>query len=217
MDALSEYLITNLEEHFGNKINNYVIENLVEVVSHHQFSVKFKAYNYFNVSFDYENGLCGFSIGSDKNFIRINLSTEWWNKIDMSKYLQELQDELELRIPDKYLIAKGWKTAEEDSLEKNKELVLDYMSKHHNMTEIKLKNAWEYLEQSYEVLNEFIQYIKTGDFISDDKAVTVEGYTAKQLYENTYLSPLGAFNYLIYLKKNPKEAIKNLKAGLPRK
>jgi hypothetical protein len=46
---------------------------------------------------------------------------------------------------------------------------------------------------------------------------SVQGYTAQQLYETTYLDALGAFNYLVYLKRKPKEALADLKAGLPRR
>lgn len=47
--------------------------------------------------------------------------------------------------------------------------------------------------------------------------IKVCGYSAKQLYEETYLSVLGAYNYLIYLREEPQKAITNLEAGLPKK
>jgi len=45
----------------------------------------------------------------------------------------------------------------------------------------------------------------------------VQGYSAKQIYDSTYLEVIGAYNYLIYLRRKPKEALENLEKGLPRK
>ena len=41
------------------------------------------------------------------------------------------------------------------------------------------------------------------------------GYYASKLVEDFPLSPLGAYNYLIYLREDPQNAIADLKAGLP--
>lgn len=43
-----------------------------------------------------------------------------------------------------------------------------------------------------------------------------QGYTARALHEGFPLSPLGAYNYLIYLRESPQEALADLKRGLPR-
>ena len=43
------------------------------------------------------------------------------------------------------------------------------------------------------------------------------GYTAETLHRDYNLSPLGAYNYLVYLKEDPNNALTDLKAGLPRK
>lgn len=47
--------------------------------------------------------------------------------------------------------------------------------------------------------------------------ITVEGYNAKQLNKNTHLSVIGAYNYLIYLREDAKNALNNLRKGLPQK
>ena len=41
--------------------------------------------------------------------------------------------------------------------------------------------------------------------------IKVEGYTAQQLNETTHLTVMGAYNYLIYLREDPKMALDNLK------
>ena len=48
-----------------------------------------------------------------------------------------------------------------------------------------------------------------------ENIIKCEGYSAEELCNTTILKPLGAYNYLIYLRDNPEEALANLKAGLP--
>ena len=50
-----------------------------------------------------------------------------------------------------------------------------------------------------------------------DKPVTAEGYTAQKLYETTFLTVIGAYNYMLFLKNDPKQALELLDKGLPRK
>lgn len=45
----------------------------------------------------------------------------------------------------------------------------------------------------------------------------IRGYSAQDIYEKTYLTEIGAYNYLIYLEKNPEQALENLRKGLSRK
>ena len=42
-----------------------------------------------------------------------------------------------------------------------------------------------------------------------------KGCSAQDIYEKTYLTEIGAYNYLIYLKEDPEQALKDLKNGLP--
>lgn len=48
-------------------------------------------------------------------------------------------------------------------------------------------------------------------------AVMAEGFTAKRLCESQALTPLAAYNYLLYLRESPQEALDKLKKGLRRK
>lgn len=53
--------------------------------------------------------------------------------------------------------------------------------------------------------------------LTHDDCYRVEGFSAQDIYRKTYLTEIGAYNYLIYLRKYPKQALKDLKDGLPRK
>lgn len=69
-----------------------------------------------------------------------------------------------------------------------------------------------------DIFEEFFNYARVGKFCKKDKTQTkVCGYTAETLNRDYNLSPLGAYNYLVYLKEEPNNALTDLKAGLPRK
>ena len=74
------------------------------------FKLNFMAYDYFCIQFNYENNLCGFSIVLNDQFgvsleedIRSYMGTKDWDS-----YLREIMSKIEMRIPDKFLKAKGW-------------------------------------------------------------------------------------------------------------
>lgn len=69
-----------------------------------------------------------------------------------------------------------------------------------------------------DVFEEFFNYARVGKFCKKDKTQTeICGYTAEILNREFKLSPLGAYNYLVYLIEDPDQAVADLKAGLPRK
>lgn len=74
------------------------------------------------------------------------------------------------------------------------------------------------LQKESDIWAEFVQGIESNPFaFPKENAIAVEGLTAEHLYKNYPLSEFGAYNYLIYLRKDPKNAINDLKQGLPRK
>ncbi len=69
-----------------------------------------------------------------------------------------------------------------------------------------------------DVFEEFYNYARIGKFCKRDKSKTeVHGYTAELLNRDYNLTPLGAYNYLVYLIEEPEKAIADLTAGLPRR
>lgn len=75
------------------------------------------------------------------------------------------------------------------------------------------KKAYEKLCNHKDIRNEFYNYVMNEEFPKEG-AISVEEYTAEQLCKITMLNPLGSYNYLIYLRENPNEALASLKAGL---
>ena len=66
-----------------------------------------------------------------------------------------------------------------------------------------------------DIYEELINYILAGEQFEETVSVAVEGYPAKRLMNETILTPIGAFGYLVYLREKPKEALADLKANLP--
>jgi len=95
-------------------------------------------------------------------------------------------------------------------------IVLDYLLNEEHMTEKAALNIISKLNKHPDIIEEFIEWIKTRQYPGRD-AICIEGYTAQKLSDTTYLHPVGSYNYLIYLREKPDEALKNIKQGLPRK
>ena len=93
----------------GNRISSTKIYDVVDVPDHHSFKIKFVAYNYFSIVFQYELDIIGCHIeyGNDV-CIQLTSDKHCLSDTDIEHYILDLKDEIELRIPDKYLKSKGW-------------------------------------------------------------------------------------------------------------
>jgi len=96
--------------------------------------------------------------------------------------------------------------------------IMDYFVNELGETPRRAQEMCSKLERHPDIANEFRSWLKGRSFPSENEnCVTVEGYCARKLSETTYLEPIGVYNYLIYLRENPKDALLSLKKGLPRK
>lgn len=93
--------------------------------------------------------------------------------------------------------------------------LITYLNREYDYTASKAQKAIDYLLQEKYIAFEFLYYVEHGEFVPDCFACNFSGYTAKDIYHETELTILGAFNYMVYLKKKPHEAVNNLKKGLP--
>ena len=99
-----------IRTYFDHKVDSSGIYDVVEEDNHRAFKIDFRAYDYFTIEFDYENDLCEFFIVLSKE-VKLSLTKEpavYSQITDWNSYLKGIKDELELRIPDKFLKAKGW-------------------------------------------------------------------------------------------------------------
>lgn len=104
-----------------------------------------------------------------------------------------------------------------DHYEEKLPMILSYLEQEYGYGEEKAREAVEYLKQSEYTAFEFAHYVERGEFVPDRYAEYRSGYTAERIYRETGQTVLGAFNYMVYLKRKPEEALEYLKKGLPRR
>lgn len=96
-------------------------------------------------------------------------------------------------------------------------ILFDSMKNQFGMTDKRAVLAIKKLQSHMDIFEEFVRVFTSGKYESASDAISVEGFTAEQLNKSYPLSILGAYNYLIYLRELPKEALADLAKGLPRK
>ncbi len=99
MQNKSDIIIDEMIAFFGDRFDDYGIRG---------HFIDFKAYDYFSVQFEYDDVkfACYIRIGESR--MKLDNSQERWDSADFNVFLKELKEEIELRIPDKYLMTKGW-------------------------------------------------------------------------------------------------------------
>lgn len=102
-------------------------------------------------------------------------------------------------------------------IQTSEEYVCNFLQKKYSISKFDAEDLWNDLKYDFHVLNEVKYFALNDKFVPEDDCYKVEGYSAQEIYEKTYLTKIGAYNYLIYLKEDPEEALKDLKNGLPRK
>ena len=72
------------------------------------FSIKFDAYNYFVIRCNYDRGHFGCTIVSGDYAITLPCKIEWDDNCDYNAFWDEIDKQIRLRIPDKFLMSNGW-------------------------------------------------------------------------------------------------------------
>lgn len=98
----------------------------------------------------------------------------------------------------------------------NEIVIKEYLKNDMGLPEKRVLQEYDGLKVHPDIECEFAFYIENGWDTKKSDWITIEGFTARQLHEQYPLSALGAYNYLIYLREEPKEALALLKKGLPR-
>jgi hypothetical protein len=98
----------SFREFFGDKVDEFSIYNLTDE-PYTMFTIEFQAYDYFIIIFNYDRGRFGCSIKYGSGGISLKNSQKWYDEADMNTFFKELEQQIELRIPDKFLKYHGWK------------------------------------------------------------------------------------------------------------
>lgn len=108
VNEMWDYIIDKMRACFKDRVKDFVIKDINEDVNHKAFSIEFCAYDYFPIIFHYDMGRIGCNICFGTRVIALENSQKWWDEADFNIFFQELKDELELRIPDKFLKTHDW-------------------------------------------------------------------------------------------------------------
>ena len=95
---------------FGDRIDNSGIYDVIDEPNHQMFKLNFAAYNYCWVQFNYENDLFEIYVffNGEEGLLLSKENSHYSEISDWDNYLKEVMAEIELRIPDEFLKAKGW-------------------------------------------------------------------------------------------------------------
>ena len=73
-----------------------------------KYDIKCTIYNYFVLVFNYDRGHFGCNIVCGDDAIALPNDIEWDNDCDFAAFWKNVDEQIRLRIPDKYLQAYGW-------------------------------------------------------------------------------------------------------------
>ena len=111
--ALSLYNTWNRGVFLLCKITNLLIYSNITLFNltdepYKMFSIKCTIYNYFVLVFNYDRGHFGCNIVCGDDAIALPNDREWDNDCDFAAFWKNVDEQIRLRIPDKYLQAYGW-------------------------------------------------------------------------------------------------------------
>ena len=98
----------------------------------------------------------------------------------------------------------------------NEIIIKEYLKNHMGLSEKRILQEYDGLKKYPDIESELAFFIENGWDDKKSEWIIAEGFSAQQLHEQYPLSVLGAYNYLIYLREEPEEALGLLKKGLPK-
>lgn len=107
-ETISYEIINRLSDYFQKRIDDFMVSEITDT-PYIMFRIEFVMYKYFNVVLNYDRGSFGCSIINGNRYLPLENSQSWYDKADMNIFLKELEEQIKLRIPDKFLEFNGWK------------------------------------------------------------------------------------------------------------
>ncbi|CCN72828.1 hypothetical protein [Vibrio nigripulchritudo] len=102
---IEDWVISEAENHFKDAVHDFVVKEHFDI-PFCNLTIEMILYDFLLIEVHLEKGSMFFSLVHSKILFKLlsfNLSD-----LDMSVAMRKLDEEVRLRIPDKYLIAKGW-------------------------------------------------------------------------------------------------------------
>lgn len=97
-----------IRKRLGDRMGGTVLSDISDTPHYRTFTMRFLMYDYIHVYIDYTRGAIACSVRDGDCYVFLKNSQEEYSKMDIDKFVEELQQEVKLRIPDKYLKAHGY-------------------------------------------------------------------------------------------------------------
>ena len=100
-----------IRTHFGKRIDDTCIYDIIDEPNHHTFKLKFRVYNFAGVKYHYENDFFNIYLflNGEEGLLHSKPNSRYSEISDWDAYLKEIIARIESYIPEKYLKAKGWR------------------------------------------------------------------------------------------------------------
>lgn len=95
--------------YFGDRSADFIVESPATESGAVSFKISFTAYNYYIIDIKYSEDDFYWQIDLGGQYIRIGSGFFPTNTEEADNLLSRMKESIELRIPDEYLIAKGWR------------------------------------------------------------------------------------------------------------
>lgn len=105
---MADDVIDALVNNFGKGASGFQIFGSNEDINNLTYNVSFLVYDYFWICISYEKGRVIPYIDFGGKIVKLKNLSAWWEKLVLEEWIDDLKDEVRLRIPDKYLQRKGW-------------------------------------------------------------------------------------------------------------
>lgn len=98
-----------LQKRLGKQMARSSITSVIDQIDYQSFEIPCLLYDYYSAVFQYETGTigCVIFIGRESSVSIID-GRRCESEADLETFIQELQKEIELRVPDKFLKSRGW-------------------------------------------------------------------------------------------------------------
>ena len=97
-----------IRKRLGDRMGGTVLSDISDTPHYRTFTMRFLMYDYIHVYINYTRGAIACSVRDGDCYVFLKNSQKEYSKMDIDQFVEELQQEVKLRIPDKYLKAHGY-------------------------------------------------------------------------------------------------------------
>ena len=104
----ANYLLEILSKHYGDRASNFKTELYLSIAGQ-EFSISFIVYDYAIITVNSDRGCLwvGINHAGVAGCVPIHDLDVWMDEFNKTEWISKFDEEIKLRIPDRYLQAKG--------------------------------------------------------------------------------------------------------------